>query len=120
VSGGVRVFHCDDSSAFRVLVREMLHDLGGVELVGEAATLDEALAKLPDADPEVVLVDLFERERPDELLSLLRAAAPRARLLLYTGMPDTAVPEGADGHVHKSVAFEALHRSITEVAAAPL
>jgi DNA-binding NarL/FixJ family response regulator len=119
VSRTVRVFHCDDSSAFRVLVREMLHDLGGMELVGEAGTLDEAMARLPVADPDVVLVDLFERTRQEELIGQLRAAAPSARLLLYTGMPEEHVPPGAEGHVHKSVPFELLHQAITDLAAAP-
>lgn len=114
----VRVFHCDDSSGFRILVREMLDDLGGIELVGEAATLDEALERLPRAAPQVVLVDLFDRDREAELLALLRAAAPAAAIVLYTGMPAGAVPEGADAHVHKSMPFEKLHRTIIEVAAA--
>lgn len=111
-----RVFHCDDSTAFRVLVREMLHDLGDVEMVGEAGTLPVALAALPDARADVVLVDLFDREREQELLGLIGRAAPDARLLLYTGMPEDRVPEGADGHVHKSVSFEELNRLIVEAA----
>ena len=119
LSGSVRVFHCDDSSAFRILVREMLHDLGGVELVGEAGNLDEAIARLPAAAPDIVLVDLFERTRQDQLLSELREAAPGARMLLYTGMPEDHAPAGAEGHVHKSVPFESLHRAITDLAAAP-
>ena len=113
----VRVFHCDDSAAFRVLVREMLLDLGGIDVVGEAGDLDEALVRLPSAAADVVLVDLFDRERETELLGLLRSAAPQARMLLYTGMPVDRVPPGADGHVHKSVPFEALHRAIGELAA---
>jgi DNA-binding NarL/FixJ family response regulator len=112
----VRVFHCDDSSAFRVLVREMLQDLGAVEMVGEAGNLDEALHKLPQAFADVVLVDLFDREREADLLVLLRAAAPGARMLLYTGMPEELVPVGAEAHVHKSAPFEELHRAIVEVA----
>lgn len=112
----VRVFHCDDSSAFRVLVREMLQDLGAVEMVGEAGRLDEALSKLPVARPDVVLVDLFERDREAELLLLLREAAPEARLVLYTGMPENHVPVGFERHVHKSAPFEELHRTIIEVA----
>lgn len=112
----MRVFHCDDSSTFRTLVREMLRDLGGVAIVGEAGTLDEALERLPAAEPQVVLVDLFDRERESELLALLRGAAPGARLVLYTGMPEDRVPEGADAHVHKSARFEDLHRTIAEVA----
>ena len=119
LSDTVRVFHCDDSSAFRVLVREMLHDIGGIELVGEAGSLDEAVAKLPVAAPDVVLVDLFERTRQEELLGQLREAAPNARMLIYTGMPEEHVPHGAEGHVHKSVPFESLHRAITDLAAAP-
>ena len=115
----VRVFHCDDSSAFRVLVREMLHDLGGVELVGEAGTLEEAKARLPLAEADVVLVDLFERTRQGELIAELREAAPTARMLLYTGMPEEHVPVGAEGHVHKSVPFESLHRAITDLATTP-
>lgn len=116
VPPAVRVFHCDDSSAFRVLVREMLHDLGGVELVGEASSLDEALAALPQVRVDVVLVDEFSSERQSDVLRLLREAAPQARMLLYTGMPEGPLPDGASGHVHKSVPFEELHRAIIEVA----
>ena len=96
----------------------MLHALGGVELVGEAGSLDEAVAKLPGAEADVVLVDLFERSRQEELLATLREAAPNARMLIYTGMPEEHVPEGAEGHVHKSVPFESLHQAITDLAAA--
>ncbi|MEA2145849.1 MAG: hypothetical protein QOG59_1436 [Solirubrobacteraceae bacterium] len=115
----VRVFHCDDSSAFRILVREMLTDLGGIDLVGEASSLDEAVSALPTAHADVVLVDLFAQDREHELLATLRKAAPGARMLIYTGMPDGSVPDGAEGHVHKSAPFEELHRVITEVAAGP-
>jgi two-component system response regulator DevR len=109
----VRVFHCDDSSAFRVLVREMLGELGGVSVVGEAGSLDEALERLPTADPDVLLVDLIGTGRAEQLVGSLRGAAPRARVVLYTGMPERDV-EGAERHVHKSIPFEELHRIITE------
>lgn len=110
------MFHCDDSTAFRVLVREMLREMGDVDVVGEAANLDEALERLPRTDAEVVLVDLFERDRAAQLLELLREAAPGAALLLYTGMPADAAPGGAEGHVHKSAAFPDLHRAILAAA----
>jgi DNA-binding NarL/FixJ family response regulator len=108
-----RVFHCDDSSAFRLLVREMLQGFGDIEMVGEAETLDEAIERLPDAKADVVLVDLFERERSAELLSVLREAAPGARLVVYTGMPAEHAPSGSDGYLHKSATFDELHRVIT-------
>lgn len=113
----VRVFHCDDSEPFRLLVREMLTDLGGVEVVGGAASLDDTLAALPGAGADTVLVDLVERAREAEMLGLLREAAPGARLVLYTGMPAERAPAGADAHVHKSAGFEELHRVLTELPA---
>ena len=85
VTRTVRVFHCDDSSAFRVLVREMLHDLGGVELVGEAGTLDEAKARLPQAEPDVVLVD-YRLPGLDgvETTTALRTALPKTAVVVLT------------------------------------
>ena len=112
----VRVFHCDDSSAFRVLVREMLSEFGGVEVVGEAASVEEARAALAGAAPDVVLVDVIDRGREAELIAGLRELVPQAEFIFYTGMPEHRVPSG-EHHVHKSVPFEELHRVITEVAA---
>jgi DNA-binding NarL/FixJ family response regulator len=112
----VRVFHCDDSAAFRLLVREMLRELGGdVEVVGHAANVEDAVTALPDAAPDVVLLDLFEGATEDELVSLLRPAAPQARFVVYSGMP-RRTGETADEHLHKGAEFEELHRVITEVA----
>jgi len=112
----VRVFHCDDSESFRVLVREMLREFGGdVEVVGDAATIDGALAALPQADADVVLIDLIDEHDEDQLVSRLRDAAPEARFVVYSGRPERT-GETADGHVHKAVAFDELHRVITEVA----
>lgn len=111
----VRVFHCDDSSAFRVLVREMLIELGGVEVVGEAGTVAEAVALLPVAAPDVVLVDLFEGLSDDDPLEVLREASPASQFIVYTGMPASRVA-AEEHHVHKSVPFEELHRVISEVA----
>ena len=109
----VRVFHCDDSMAFRLLVREMLQPYGDVEVVGDAASLDEAVARLPQADADVVLVDLFERERGEELLQVLAEAAPAARLIVYTGMPEEHAPRDTRTYLHKSATFDDLHRVIT-------
>jgi len=112
----VRVFHCDDSAAFRVLVREMLRELGDVEVVGEAASVDAALSGLAAVNADVVLLDLIGDAGEDELVALLRPVAGGARFVVYSGMPERT-GDAADGHLHKAAAFEELHRVITEVAA---
>jgi DNA-binding NarL/FixJ family response regulator len=112
----VRVFLCDDSSSFRLLVREMLHESGEIEIVGEASTIEEAQAELPGADPHVVLLDLLDRTGEDELVDRLRDSAPDARFVVYSGMPERR-GDAAEAHVHKSAEFDELRRVIFEVAA---
>ncbi len=114
----VRIFHCDDSDAFRLLVRESLRDEHDVEVVGGASTVEQALRELPAAAPDVVLVDRIEREAEDAIVARLRAAAPGARFVVYTGMPE-GDGDGApfDAHVHKSAPFDVLRRVVVEVAA---
>lgn len=111
----VRVFHCDDSESFRLLVREMLRDRADVEVVGAAATIADALAALPEVGADVILLDLLEESGEDELVGRLRGAAPEARFVVYSGRPERT-GDAADGHLHKAVDFDELHRVITEVA----
>ncbi len=112
----IRVFHCDDSAAFRVLVRELLRDAAELEIVGEAATIEEALRDLPAVTPDVVLLDLIGYGDEDLLIASLRRAVPGARFVVYTGMPDRA-GSAAEAYLHKSAPFDELRRVIGEVTA---
>ncbi len=52
-----RVFIVDDNAPFRAVARALLEG-GGYQVVGDAATGAEALAGVPEADPDVVLLDV--------------------------------------------------------------
>lgn len=54
----IRVFVVDDSPFVRKALRRVLAADRGIEVVGEAATGEEALARIPDADPHVVTLDV--------------------------------------------------------------
>jgi two-component system, chemotaxis family, protein-glutamate methylesterase/glutaminase len=54
----IRVFVVDDSPFVRKALRRVLAADSGIQVVGEAATGEEALALIPDADPHVVTLDL--------------------------------------------------------------
>lgn len=54
----IRVFVVDDSPFVRKALRRVLAAAGGIQVVGEAATGEEALARIPDADPQVVTLDV--------------------------------------------------------------
>ena len=102
---GIRVFHCDDSAAFTRLVAFWLAEHDDMEHVGEAHTADAALAALPAARPDVVLLDTLGRPGDDTLLLSIRAAAPQAKVIVYSGyvrmLRGATLGHTADGYVEK-------------------
>jgi DNA-binding NarL/FixJ family response regulator len=102
---GIRVFHCDDSEAFTRLVAFWLAEHDDMQHVGEAHTADAALAALPTARPDVVLLDTLGRPGDDTLLLAIRDVAPAAKVIVYSGyvrlMQDGALGHEADGYLEK-------------------
>ncbi len=76
-----RVFIVDDNGPFRAVARALL-ECGGYEVVGDAATGAEALAGVPAAAPDIVLLDVA---LPDidgfSVCRELGAAAPGATVV---------------------------------------
>ena len=111
----IRLFHCDDSEAMRVLVREQFAGHRHVEVVGGAHDPQSALAGTAEAQPDVVLLDLLDPEHADALVIELRAAVPSARIVVYSGYPPEAARGahgGADAYVEKSAPFAVLERAV--------
>jgi DNA-binding NarL/FixJ family response regulator len=115
----VRVFHCDDSSSFRVLVREILAGYEDVEIVGEAGSPEEALAGVGAVRPDVVLLDLLPPGPRDSLVAELRVLVPRARVVVYSGYPVTVSRDrhpDACAYLDKAASFTALHQALRAAA----
>jgi len=115
-----RVLVVDDHPMVREGLRSML-DGEGVEIVGEAASGTEALARVRELQPDVVLLDL---ELPDQdgltVLKRVREAVPGAAVLVVTmhqdpGRVRLAVEAGAAGYVLKGVNRTELRASIRAV-----
>ena len=102
---GIRVFHCDDSEAFTRLVAFWLAEQDDIEHVGEAHTAAAALAALPAARPDVVLLDTLGKPGDDTLLEAIRDLAPGAKVIVYSGyvrlMQDGSLGQSADGYLEK-------------------
>jgi DNA-binding NarL/FixJ family response regulator len=118
---GIRVFHCDDSEAFTRLVSFWLSEHDDIEYAGQAHTAETALAALPEARPDVVLLDTLGRPGDDTLLLAVRALAPHAKVIVYSGyvglMQEAALGHEADAYLKKGDDDGPLLEAIRSVAA---
>jgi DNA-binding NarL/FixJ family response regulator len=116
----IRVFHCDDSEAFTRLVTYWLAEHPDIEHVGDAGSAEAAVAALPAAQPDVILLDTLGRPGDAALLNSIRGAAPYARVIVYSGyvrlLQEDALGERADAYLQKGDDEAALVALIREVA----
>jgi len=119
----IRVFLLDDHEVVRVGVRELLESDGDVEVVGEASTAAEALARVPAVRPDVAVLDV---RLPDgdgvSVCRELRSQLPELACLMLTSFADdealfNAVLAGAAGYVLKQVKGNDILDSVRRVAA---
>jgi len=121
--GPVRVFLLDDHEVVRRGIANLLSAESGIEVVGEAATAAEALARIPAARPDVAVLDA---RLPDgsgiDVCRDVRSAMPAVRCLILTSYDDNdavfaAVMAGASGYLLKEVRGASLVDAIRQVAA---
>jgi DNA-binding NarL/FixJ family response regulator len=114
------VLVCDDTKELRTLLRWALERDGGVEIVGEATDNDEAARLAAETAPDVVLLDLdMPGDGPAALLFGVRAAAPRAAIITFSGHePGLVAPEAARLvalHIPKTTDLPEVRRAVLEI-----
>ncbi|MFQ6229615.1 response regulator [Nocardia sp. NPDC002869] len=119
----VRVFLVDDHEIVRRGVADLIDAETDLEVVGEAADVSQALARIPALRPDVAVLDV---RLPDgngiELCRELLSANTGLRCLMLTSFTDDqamldAILAGASGYVVKDITGLELVRAIREVAA---
>ena len=116
----IRVFHCDDSYAYRRLIRGVLLLEDDLELVGEATTCEDLLAGLAETRPDVLLLDMVHGITDADLAAAVSAAAPGLAVVVLSGHPPEAVHPSmralAAAHLTKSTAFAQMTDAIRAAA----
>ncbi|MFD3683645.1 response regulator [Nocardiopsis sp. NPDC058631] len=105
----IRVFLVDDHEIVRRGVGSLLDEEEGIEVVGEAGTAAQALARVGALAPDVVVLDV---RLPDgdgvTVCREIRSLLPDTRMLMLTSYSDDealygAVMAGASGYILKQI-----------------
>ena len=122
-TGQTRVFLLDDHEVVRRGLRDMLVVEEDLEVVGEAGTAAEALARIPAARPDVAVLDV---RLPDgngvEVCREVRSRDAHVRCLMLTSYSDDealldSIMAGASGYVLKEIRGTELLTAVRDVAA---
>jgi DNA-binding NarL/FixJ family response regulator len=117
----VRVFVVDDTAHVRKMLVQML-ELSGFDVVGQAASGQEALAGVEEADPQVIVVD-YKMPGLDGIATARRIKShrPDQAIILYTAyldpqLQDEAAEAGVSLCVGKVEGITTLERDIRRLA----
>jgi two-component system response regulator DevR len=118
---GLRVMLVDDHALVRSAVRQAI-SAPDIELVGEAATAQEAIALAPVLRPDVLLLDIdLPGMNGIQLVQELAPRLPQTKIVMLTVSSSErdlfeAIGRGAAGYLTKDLSPEALLRALRGVA----
>ena len=117
----IRVFLLDDHEVVRTGLRALIDAEEDMDVVGEAGTVEEALARIPPTKPDVAVLDV---RLPDgsgvEVCREVRSSMPGTACLMLTSYADdealfSAIMAGASGYVLKQIGNSDLVNDIRKV-----
>jgi len=119
----LRLLLVDDHEVVRAGLRALLAGIEGIEVVGEAGSVAEAVREAARLAPQVILMDLrlSDGSGLDACREIL-SSAPRTRIVFLTSYSDeqavmSTVLAGAAGYVLKDIGHRALVDAIRDAAA---
>ncbi|MFD8754439.1 response regulator [Kitasatospora sp. NPDC059577] len=121
-NGSVRVFLLDDHEVVRRGVHDLLDAEPDLRVIGEAATVEQALTRIPALRPDVAVLDM---RLPDgdgvTVCRELRSRMPELACLILTSFDDEealldAIMAGAAGYVLKQISGTDLVSAVRTVA----
>ncbi|MFQ5826095.1 MAG: response regulator [Dehalococcoidia bacterium] len=119
MNGSIRILLVDDHEVVRQGLRRMLDMEEDLEVVGEAANVQEALAQVESLSPDVVLLDI---KMPGidgvEAIRLLKERQTKLRIIMLTLYEEhlaQAIEAGADGYLLKDTKGVELAQAVRAV-----
>ena len=118
----IRIFLVDDHEVVRRGIADLINAEDDLEVVGEASTARQAVARVAATLPDVAVLDV---RLPDgngiDVCRAIRSKNPTVQCLIFTAFDDdeatsAAVLAGASGYVLKDIRGQRLIESIRRVA----
>ena len=117
----IKVLLADDHAIFRAGLRRLVEEAGDMVVVAEAADGREAIERVHDAMPDVVVIDISMPELDGlEVISRLISSHPRLPILVLTMHEEEqyvirTIAAGAKGYITKRSVPEQLVQAIRKV-----
>ncbi len=118
----IRVLVCDDHALYRRGLEMVLGTEDGIEIVGEASDGAEAIRRVEELLPDVVLMDIrMPRRSGIEACTAIKDVVPSTKIVILTISDEEsdlyeAVRAGANGYLLKDVPGEEIAAGIRAVA----
>ena len=117
----IRVFQADDHAIVRSGMKWLISGEEDMELVGESADGEAAIAEILRTQPDVVLLDLqMPKKTGLEVIPIIKAQLPNIKILVITSFGDDAhvfpaIQMGAMGYLLKDTAPNDILEAIREL-----
>ena len=119
----MRLFIADDSEILRTRLIDMLSEIEGIKVVGEASDSKEAVERVEALKPDVVILDI-RMPGGDGIVALETMKKNRKgqpKVIVFTGYPylqyrKRCMDAGADFFFYKALEFEQLIELIRDLA----
>jgi DNA-binding NarL/FixJ family response regulator len=110
----MKVFIADDSDQIRSSIKDVLHDIAGVEVVGEASNAENLTETIGRLRPQVVILDIrMPGGSGIGALKKIKAQYPSTVVIMFSDYSyklyrEKSMELGADFFFEKSIEFEKI------------
>ncbi len=110
----MRLFIADDSEILRVRLVDMLSEIEGIEIIGQAQNSLDAVELIEKLNPHVVILDIrMPQENGIKVLKAIKKDNHHIKVIIFTNYPypqyrKRCMDLGADFFFDKSTEFEKL------------
>ena len=118
----IRLMVVDDHEIVRSGLKVILEPETDLEVVGEASSAEEAVQRVPQLEPDVILMDVRMEEMSGiEACRLIKSSYPRTNVLMLTSFGEeeavmSSIMAGASGYLLKNTGRSDLIKAIRAAA----